>query len=318
MQGEILDFLKKSDGYVSGDYISQRLGISRQALWKHIQDLKEIGYQIEAVPHEGYRLLESPDRLFSFEVSHGLQTKFMGRKITYLDRVDSTMNACVRLAMENAPEGAVVIAESQTRGRGRIGRMWESPKYKGVYASFLLRPKLSPAEVPLLTLMTSVSAVTALTRVTGLEPRIKWPNDILIGHRKAAGILTELSAETDRVNFAVIGIGINVNNDRETLLPNATSLKEETGAKVSRLAVVQSLLGEIEKDYVYLRARGPEQMLKKWRALSMTLGRRVKVQGEKRHIEGEALDIDADGALLVRTDSGIREKVYAGDVIHCR
>jgi BirA family transcriptional regulator, biotin operon repressor / biotin---[acetyl-CoA-carboxylase] ligase len=318
MQGTILEFLKKSAEYVSGDYMSQRIGISRQALWKHIQDLKEIGYHIEAVPHLGYRLLSAPDRLFTFEVAHALGTSFIGRRISYLDRVDSTMNACVRLGMDGAPEGTVVIAESQTRGRGRMGRLWESPKYKGIYLSLLLRPKLSPSQASLLTLMISVSVVTAIERVTTLAPRIKWPNDVYIGSKKVAGILTELNAEMDRINFLVIGLGINVNNDKNTLPQGAISLKEEKGELVSRLSLVQQLLREIEKDYCQLRTSGPEEMRHRWRALSMTLGERVKVAGASRQIEGMALDIASDGALIIKTDAGIKEKVYAGDVLLCR
>jgi len=318
MQGTILDFLKKSAEHVSGDYIAARIGISRQALWKHIQDLKEMGYHIDAVPHLGYRLLEAPDRLFTFEVSHGLGTRFIGSRVNYLDRVDSTMNACVRLGMDGAPEGTIVIAESQTRGRGRMGRLWESPKYKGIYLSLLLRPALSPSQASLLTLMASVSVATAIERLAGLPARIKWPNDVYIGSRKAAGILTELNAEMDRINFIVIGLGINVNNDKDTLPPGATSLKEEKGRKISRLQLVQQVLREMEKDYCRMRAHGPEEMLKRWKAMSITLGRRVKVHGSPKLIEGEAVGIGQDGALLVRTDAGIRERVYAGDVIHCR
>jgi BirA family biotin operon repressor/biotin-[acetyl-CoA-carboxylase] ligase len=318
MQGVILDFLKKTDGFVSGDVISQHLKISRQALWKHIQDLKEIGYCIEAVPHEGYRLAGVPDRLFSFEVAHGLGTKFMGARVSYLDRVDSTMTACVRLAMEGAPEGTVVIAESQTRGRGRLGRVWDSPKYAGVYLSLLLRPELAPAQAPLLTLMTAVSVAEAVEHSCGIALRIKWPNDLFAGTKKVAGILTELSAETDRVNFAVIGVGINVNNEKDALVSGATSLKEAGGTQVNRLGLVQNLLRGIEKDYCHMQQRGPRDILKRWRMRSETIGRRVRVERPKRPVEGKAVDIDADGALLIQTDAGKTEKIYAGDVIHCR
>jgi BirA family transcriptional regulator, biotin operon repressor / biotin---[acetyl-CoA-carboxylase] ligase len=318
MQEKILDFLKrKEEGYVSGDQLSQKLGISRQALWKHIQELKEKGYEIIAVPHLGYQLTSAADRLFDFEVAHGLGTKFIGKKIYYFEALASTMDVAWQLGTKGAPEGTLVVAEQQTKGRGRLGRPWFSPKYKGIYLSLILRPRMLPAQAPLLTLVASVSICEAINRELTLEARIKWPNDIWLGQKKLGGLLTELNAETDRINFVVIGMGLNVNNDKKSLVSSATSLSEHKKEQVSRVRLLQEILRRIEANYLVLE-KDAHPLLKKYREYSMTLGKRVKVYCQKRHIEGEAVDIDSDGGLLIRKDSGITEKVMAGDVMHCR
>ncbi len=316
MQEKILDFLKRKQDYISGDQISHRLGITRQALWKHIQELKEAGYDIVAVPHLGYRLISSPDRLFAFEVSRGLNTKFIGRKIYYFDVLTSTMNAAMQLGIKSAPEGALVLAESQTKGKGRLGRSWFSPKYKGIYLSLLLKPEILPASASILTLLAAVSICQAIKEITGLDAEIKWPNDILIGHKKLGGILTELSAEMDKINFVIIGIGLNVNNDKKTLVSAATSLKEQKKENINRISLLQEILRKIEANYLLFREKGAQPIIEKWREYSITLGRRVKVYCHKEHIEGEALDIDRDGGLLVRKDSGLTAKVMARNVEH--
>lgn len=314
LQERILDFLKKKQEYVSGDQISQRLGISRQALWKHIQDLKEAGYDIVAVPHLGYKLTAAPDRLFVFEINRGLNTKILGKKIFYSDSVTSTMDVAMRLGLEGAGEGTLVVAESQTQGRGRLGRSWFSPKYKGIYFSLILRPRIAPSGASMLTLLCAVSLCEAIKAVTGLEAKIKWPNDILLAHKKLGGILTELSAEMDAVNFVVLGAGLNVNNDKKSLISGATSLKEQKKEEVNRIVLLQEALRAMEANYSIFQKQGSGPVLDKWRAYNMTLGRRVKVFARNEHVAGEAFDIDRDGGLLVRKDSGVIEKVMAGDV----
>jgi len=318
VEDKILDFLKKKQDYVSGDQIASRLGITRQALWKHIQELKEIGYEIVAVPHLGYKLLSAPDRLFDFEVARDLNTKFVGKKIHYFESVATTMNVAMQLGMEGASEGTLVLAESQTRGRGRLGRSWLSPKYKGIYFSLILKPKISPDRTPILTLLAAVSICQAVKEVAGQDLQIKWPNDIIMHNKKLGGILTELSAEMDEVNFVVIGVGLNVNNDKKSLLSSATSLKEQKKEQNNRVTLLQEILRRIEKNYLLFQESGARPIIEKWREHSITLGRRVKVYCQNEHIEGEALDIDIDGGLLVRKDSGLTEKVLSGDVVHCR
>ena len=318
MKEKILDYLKKEQEYLSGDEISGRLGISRQGLWKHIQDLKDLGYDIVAVPHLGYRLLSSPDRLFALETTHGLNTKFIAKKIHYFDYLASTMDLAMQLGIQAAPHGTVVLAESQTKGRGRLGRSWFSPKYKGIYMSLILRPNISPSASSVLTLLSAVSICEAVKTVTGLDAQIKWPNDVFIANKKIAGILTEMNSEVDKVNFVVIGIGLNVNNDKKSLIAQATSLKEQAGQPVNRVALLQELLRGIENNYSLLEDKGAQAIIDKWRNFSLTLGRRVKIYYQDKHIEGQAVDIDRDGALLIRKDSGLTQKVFSGDVTHCR
>jgi len=318
IQEKILDFLKRKPDYVSGDQISHRLGITRQALWKHIHILKDSGYDIMAVPHLGYKLISSPDRLFASEVARQLNTKFIGKKIYYFDTVSSTMDMALQLAIKGSPDGTIILAESQTKGRGRLGRNWFSPKYKGIYLSLILRPEILPNQAPLLTLMSAVSICEAIKEKTGITCQIKWPNDILIHHKKLGGILTELNAETDLSRFVVIGIGLNVNNDKKTLPAGATSLKEQKKEELNRLDLLQEILRKIEASYFVFQRKGAQPIIDEWREWSISLGRRVRVICQKEHIEGQSLDIDIDGGLLIRNDAGLTHKVMSGDVIHCR
>lgn len=318
VQEKILDFLKRKQGYVSGDLISHRLGITRQALWKHIQILKDVGYDIVAVPHLGYKLISSPDRLTPLEVSRELNTKFVGKKIYYFDTVSSTMDTALQLGIEGALEGTLILTETQTKGRGRLGRDWFSPKYKGIYFSLILRPQILLNQTPLLTLMAAVSICEAIKEKTGITCQIKWPNDILLHHKKIGGILTELNAETDLSRFVVIGIGLNVNNDKKTLLAGAASLKEQAREEINRPDLLREILRKIEENYLTFQKKGSGHIIDKWREWNISLGRRVKVACQKAHIEGEALDIDRDGGLLIRNDAGLIQKAMSGDVVHCR
>lgn len=319
MQEKVIELLKKSQGFVSGEEISARLKVSRQALWKHVQDLRDAGYDIAAVPHLGYRLVSLPDRLYPFEITQGLHTRFVGKKAYYFDSIPSTIDVAFSLGLEGTPEGTVVVAETQTKGRGRLGRGWCSPKYKGLYVSVILRPPIPPNATPVLTLLTAVALCEAIQAVCGLdEARIKWPNDILMRNRKLGGILTELNAEMDATHFAVVSFGLNVNTDKKLLPEGATSLREHKKEEVSRVALLQEILRRIEAGYSRLKEDGAAAIIEKWRAYNVTLGRRVRVSCEHRHLEGEAVDIDSDGGLVLRLDSGLRQKVMSGDVVHCR
>jgi BirA family transcriptional regulator, biotin operon repressor / biotin---[acetyl-CoA-carboxylase] ligase len=332
MRDKILGLLKKKTEYVSGEDLSGHLGISRQALWKHIQELRDAGYDIVAVPHLGYQLVSIPDRLLPAEVNRNLGTRLIGRKLYYFERVSSTMDIAMQLGGANAPEGTLVIAESQTKGRGRLGRGWISPKYKGIYVSLILKPDIPPADAPVLTLMAAVSICEGISQIAGIEPQIKWPNDIFVQNKKLGGILTELKAELDAASFVIIGIGLNVNNNSDELIKEAISLKEarmggqggqenlpsERSEDINRAELLKEILRRIEENYLSLQKKGSAPILEKWRNYNITLGRRVKAVSHKRHIEGEAVDIDTDGGLLLRTDSGIMEKLMAGDVVQVR
>ncbi len=319
MEEKIIEILSGKDGYLSGEELSRELKVSRQALWKHIHTLKDLGYDIAAVPHLGYRLVSIPDRLYDFQIYQGLKTKSFGRKILYFDSLSSTMDMASQLALKGLPEGTIVIAETQTKGRGRLGRLWHSPKYKGLYFSLILKPKIPVNKAALITLLAGVSISEAIRESSLIETQIKWPNDIIFNNKKLGGILTEIQAEVDEVNFMIIGIGLNINNDRKTLVEGAVSLKEASGSQeLSRALILRNILKEFESNYYHLQQKGPKSMLEKWRHLSVTLGHRVRISSHKEHIEGEAFDVDFDGGLLIRKDSGVTQKVMAGDIILCR
>lgn len=318
MNEQILALLRDSTTYVSGEEISKHLGISRSAIWKHIQELRQQGYDIVAVPHLGYELAAIPDRLLPEEISFGLNTKILGKEIHYHDMIPSTMNIAMDLGMKGCKEGVVVCAEGQYKGRGRLSRFWSSPKNRGVYLSIILKPEISPAESPKLTLLSAVGVCQAIRAITKLDCLIKWPNDLILNNKKLGGILTEMNAEMDMVKFVVIGIGINVNTPESLLPPKSTSLREQSGKRVSRIELTKQILREIEKEYILFQKEGFVPIIKKWKEFSTTLGHRVKVQFHKEHLEGQAIDIDTDGALLIKRDSGFVERVTAGDIVKVR
>ena len=314
MQERIIQFLKESDGYISGEEMSQRLSMSRAAIWKHMQELRSQGYEITAVPHLGYRLVTCPDKLLSYEIQANLNTKIIGKKIIILDTVTSTMDEAFRLGMENCPEGTVVCAEAQSKGRGRLGRAWTSPKSKGLYFSLVLRPSLPLNQLTQLTLMAAVAMAEAIEGISELKPSIKWPNDILLDGKKLAGILTELRAESDQVKFVVVGIGLNVNASLHQLTPGASSLKIAAGYKFNRTEVFQAIVCSLEKWYVKLLRHEFAQVMEEWKKRSATLQKRIRITDPAGAIEGEAIDLDEDGALLIRKDNGLIIKKTAGDV----
>jgi BirA family transcriptional regulator, biotin operon repressor / biotin---[acetyl-CoA-carboxylase] ligase len=318
MKEAILNFLRNSPSYLSGEDLSHHLKVSRAGIWKSIQELRKDGYEIEAIPHCGYKLVSAPDKLFPEEIQSGLDTRFIGRKIHHYESLDSTNDTAFKLAVDSAAEGTLVVAEGQHRGRGRMGRQWISPKAKGIYFSLILRPKIIPNEAPRLTLLTAVAVAEAIRKATGLAALIKWPNDILIGEKKLGGILTELNAEVDRVKFIIIGVGINVNLKKTQLPFRATSVRNELGKNFSRVELLRQILTEMERHYLQYSREGFSPIIEKWKHLSATLGKRVKVTSSKGEVEGQAMELDADGALLVRQDSGFMERVVSGDVMRLR
>ena len=315
----VLNALKARPGeFVSGEELSRLAGVTRTAIWKEIEKLREQGYKILAQPHSGYRFVEAPDKLLPQEISWNLATRRLGKRIHAYEETDSTMDIAHRLGSGGEPEGSVVVAEGQGKGRGRMGRSWASPKGKGVYCSILLRPPLRPSEVSRITLMAAVAVARAVQQAADVKPQIKWPNDILIGSKKVAGILTELNGELNRVNYCVIGVGINVNTPARQLPPEGTSLSEEAGGKVSRVEVARALITQMDSLYEEFLSRGLEPILDGWRGFAGFLGRRIRVEIQGRRVEGQAMDVDAGGALLVRTDTGLIESISAGDVLIAR
>ncbi len=318
MQERIVHLLKKSDSYLSGEEISRQLDISRAAIWKYIQELKKDGYDIVAVPHLGYKIASGPDKLFAHEVQFDLKTKTLGKKIFFYDTVASTMDEAFRLGMEGTPEGTVVCADGQSKGRGRLGRSWLSPKGKGIYLSIVLRPALLPSEAACLTLLCAVALSEAIKNICGLNSLIKWPNDLLINGKKVAGILTELNAETDRVKFVVVGIGVNVNSSRDSLIVDATSLQVEAKRTILRVELTKEILRMTEEWYLLSQRQGFTPIIKRWKEISFTLNKRVRIADPAGFIEGEAVDMDQDGGLLIRKDSGVIVKKMAGDITQVR
>lgn len=246
---KILGFLRNNSGYVSGEELSERLDVSRTAVWKNINALRSSGYEIESVTNRGYRLISRPDLLTKEEITAGLSTAFLAKEIYYQESVDSTNEEAKRQAMHGAPNGSLFIAEEQTGGKGRLGRIWRSPRGSGLWFSILLRPSSLPEQIASLTLLAGLAVCTAIRSKTGCTAMIKWPNDVVIGSKKVCGILTEMAAEIDRVDYVIMGIGINVNNESfpEELQIKGTSLYLETGASVARAELLCEILKELER-----------------------------------------------------------------------
>ncbi len=315
----ILEILRgESSGYVSGEAICELLGMTRSAIWKHVETLRALGYTIEAFPHRGYRLVSSPDKLLAEELSCGLETELVGKQILSHDTLDSTNETAYALAQKGKGEGTVVASEGQTRGKGRLGRSWASPKGKGIYLSVILKPALPPQSVPKLTLFASLAASRAIQKTTDVSVQMRWPNDLLLNGKKVAGILTEMNAEQDRVYFVIVGIGINVNASPELLPEGATSLKIETGKNHSRVVLARNLLQELDRLYRDFREGQSGGALEECRRLSSVLGTHVTIEEARGRKEGYALDIDEEGALLLRHDDGLTERILSGDLVRLR
>jgi BirA family biotin operon repressor/biotin-[acetyl-CoA-carboxylase] ligase len=316
---KILSALRANPDGVSGAELAEQLGISRAAVWSRIEELRRVGFEIEAGPHFGYRLVDEPDALFADDLLARLgKTKVIGRDIQVFEQTTSTNDVIEMLARDGVKEGAVVFAEAQTKGRGRLGRKWISPTHKGLWFSILLRPELRPQETTQLTVASATALRRAIQSETGLKPEIKWPNDILVGGKKVAGILTELSAELDRVRHVILGIGVDVNLGAgefpAELRKTATSLKIETGKMISRAELAVAILRELDGDYARVCSGSFAVVADEWEKNCTTIGRNVTVQIGDRKIHGRAESLDNAGALLLRTEHGRLEPITGGDV----
>ena len=322
MRDRILACLRENQGKpVSGESISKRFGVTRAAIWKHMQALKEDGYEIETVARKGYKLTGAPDRLSPAEVLAGLKTRWLGKNVVYQEEVTSTNDVAKRAAFEGCAHGTIVLAETQGQGRGRLARGWFSPYAKGVWLSCVFRPTFLPQQASKCTLMAAVALARAFERYPGVKVGIKWPNDILTTDgRKLVGILAEMNAEMDAINFIVLGMGVNVNSELaefpEELQPLASSLRILSGGAVlDRKKLLHVMLEELENAFDDVTKNGFDGMLDEWRKRSITLGQHVNVIAQDETYSGLALDIDQQGTLLVKRDSdGSVEQVWAGDV----
>ena len=316
--GRVLQLLKGGGDFLSGEEIGRRLGVSRSAVWKHVRELKRAGYGIVSVPKKGYGLRAVANVPRAAEVVPHLKTSTLGRRIEYHDTVDSTNRAAGELARQGAGEGAVVVADSQTAGRGRMGRRWESPAGENLYFSVLLTPNVEPARVPQLALVAAVAVHEGLAECCPeITAQIKWPNDILVGGRKVAGILCEASLEADRVHRVILGIGINVNGTSvpRALRATATMLRLAGGREVSRPALLGAVINHLEARYEgWLRDGSLAGLLAYFERYSALNGRPVAAENLSGAVRGTARGIVPTGELVIETADGALLHLLAGDV----
>ncbi|HJC14899.1 MAG TPA: biotin--[acetyl-CoA-carboxylase] ligase [Candidatus Fusicatenibacter intestinigallinarum] len=316
-KAEVLRLLRESTEYISGQELCEKFSVSRTAVWKIMKQLKEEGYEIEAVQNRGYRLLTVPDILSKSEIESRLDGGWIGKQVYFAEEVDSTNTWGKRLAEEGAPHGTLVVADEQTQGRGRRGRSWQSPKGTNISMTLILRPDLEPARASMLTIVMGLSVAQGLKELLKLPVQIKWPNDAVLNGHKLCGILTEMSAQIDYINYVVVGTGINVNLPEvpEELKDIATSLLIETGHRVNRAEVIGAVLRAFARNYESFLAAGDlTGLLNAYNEILANRDRQVRVLDPKEPYEGVALGINARGELLVKKADGSISEVYAGEV----
>lgn len=316
MRTELLTVLREAGDYVSGQDLCEKFGVSRTAIWKGINQLKEAGYEIEAVQNKGYKLLSVPDSLSEEELKSIRRTEWVGEEIFYFPVIDSTNTKAKQLAEEGYPGGTIVVAEQQDAGRGRRGRGWESPHGMSIYMTLMLKPDINPNNASMLTLVAALAVSAAVRKLTGRPAGIKWPNDIVMNGKKICGILTEMSAQFDYVNHIVIGIGINVNNESfpEEIAQMATSLYLETGERYNRAALMEEVWEQFEHYYAaFLKTEDLSRLVKEYNAHLVNMHQIVSVLDPKEPFEGKAMGITPRGELIVDTWES-RKLVSAGEV----
>ncbi len=317
MKTEILKLLRESGDYISGQELCSLFGVSRTAVWKVINQLKEEGYGIEAVQNKGYRLRLNPDVLSYSELKSRIRNNWAGSEIYYYEETGSTNIDAKRLGEEGAAHGTIVVADKQNAGRGRRGRTWQSPAGKDIYFTILLRPSFEPDKASGLTLVMALSVAQAVERKCSLKAGIKWPNDVVLNGKKICGILTEMNMETDYIQHVVIGVGINVNLDEmpEEISQTATSILRESGEKTARAELLQEVLARFEENYgMYEKESDLSYMLEEYNSYLVNVGKQVKVLDPKGEFEGIARGINASGELLIETPDGKVAEIYAGEV----
>ena len=317
MKGEILKLLKETDGYVSGQELCRRFGVSRTAVWKVINQLKEEGYEIEAVRNRGYVLKGAGDVLSEAELLSCLETEWAGGRIVYFDATDSTNVQAKRLAEAHAPHGTLVVSDRQDGGKGRRGRSWASPSGVGIWMSLILRPEIAPSSASMLTLAAALAVREGIREETGLSPLIKWPNDLVLNGKKICGILTEMSTELMEIQYVITGIGINV-NQREfppEIRDTATSLSLEAGRSFRRSSLIAAILKAFEKDYTaFLKTGDLSLLLEEYNACLVNRGKEVCILDPSGEYRAVAEGIDESGSLLVTLPDGTRREIISGEV----
>lgn len=316
MKSEILEALRETDGYVSGQDLCNKFGVSRTAVWKAIKQLKEAGYEIEAVPNKGYHIVSAPDLMNKVELESIRNTTWAGQEIYYYDVTDSTNIRAKELAEEGHPSGTLVVADRQEAGRGRRGRSWDSPSGTGIFMTLLLKPEMNPNHASMLTLVAAMAVARAISKCAGTEALIKWPNDIVIGGKKICGILTEMSAQFDFINHIVIGIGINVHNEHfpEEIAETAGSILLQTGKRIRRAELIEQILEQFEHYYaIFMETEDLSGLVKEYNAILVNMNKSVRVLDPKEPFEGKAMGITKKGELIVDTWES-RKMVSSGEV----
>lgn len=317
MKTKILELMRDNQDYISGQELCERFGVSRTAVWKAVNQLKEEGYDIEAVRNKGYRLKSAPEVLSESELGSRIRTRWAGRNLSYLKETDSTNNDAKRCMEEGGVHGTLIVAERQTAGRGRRGKLWESPEGTAVYMTIGMRPEFAPDKVSMLTLVMALSVAEAIEEQSGLEAGIKWPNDVVVNKRKVCGILTEMILEAEYIRCVVTGVGINVNQTAmpEEIAQTATSLFIEKGEKLSRAALIESVMRHFENNYDrFIDSLDLSELKEAYEARLANKDQLVRVLDPKGEYEGIARGIRCTGELIVELPDGIVREVYAGEV----
>lgn len=317
---QMFEALAEADGqYLSGQRLADLIGCSRTAIWKNIEELRKSGIEIEAVRKKGYRLIHLPDGLTENEILYGLDTNILGKKVIHFETTPSTQLIAHQEATKGAPEGTLIVSEEQTSGKGRMLREWHSSKQKGIWMSLILRPTLPLEKAPQFTLIAAIAIAKAIEDVIGLEPEIKWPNDLLLDGKKVTGILTELQGEADQIRYLIIGMGINVNQESQDfpdeLQDKATSLLIESGKKIKRKTVVQHILKNLEKYYLIYIEKGFAPLKIIWEEYAVSIGKTITAQTSRGNITGIAEGITNDGVLMIRDRSGQLHYIYSADIL---
>ncbi|MCT2537362.1 biotin--[acetyl-CoA-carboxylase] ligase [Aquibacillus koreensis] len=314
----LIELLQENEQcYISGQELSTKLHISRTAVWKHMKELEKDGYVIDAKPRKGYKITSAPNKMSQNTLQWGLQTEWLGKSIVHKPTIASTQTLAKQLAATGAEHGTIVIADEQTAGRGRMQRTWHSRKGEGIWMSLILRPEILPNKAPQITLLVATVIAEVLSNFN-VKPLIKWPNDILINDKKVSGILTEMQAEQDQIEFMVIGIGLNVNQSKDMfpadLKPIATSLKIQSGQKLDPIVMTQQILMKFEDVYEKYISHGFDVLKGNWLKYGYKLGEKVYIQTAKRQWYGVIEGIEPDGALRIKNDDGSVETLYSAEI----
>lgn len=317
MKEEILRLLRSADGHISGQELCNRFGVSRTAVWKAINQLKEAGYEIEAQQNKGYRLMAAPDLMTEAEIKSLMHTEWVAKEVLYFDTIDSTNTKAQELAEKGYPSGTLVVADKQESGKGRRGRSWVSPSGTGIFMTLMIKPDINPNNASMLTLVAALAVAKAITSVTGEEAMIKWPNDIVVNSKKVCGILTEMNAQFDYINHIVVGIGINVHNESfpEEISQMASSLMIEAGGKrFHRAQIIAETMSYFEQYYdTFLKTQDLSALVREYDELLVNRNKSVRVLDPKEPFDGKAMGITPKGELIVDTWES-RKLVSSGEV----